>query len=412
MSENYLIVADDFTGSNDTGVQLKNRGIDISVVFHSEDMEDIESSVVLDTESRGMEKKEAYQYVASLMKEIDFSDFSYVIKKVDSTLRGNVAEEIKAIDDYYKSELIIFAPALPDLGRTTEDGIHMLNGVPVSQTEIGLDPKKPVKIDKLSEILKKVYDEPIVHIDLNQVRNGFEFGEARVYTFDVKENHDMQNIISKAVETQKRILWVGSAAIAEALMDMVRKVKPALCICGSVSNVTREQIKEAKKTGVNLISVDIPAMLEEKVCGEEYSRKAVLMLKEGKDVILHSSASYDRDEIEKSLNVGKEKNMTLAQISEYTQNVLGEIGENILKECKISGVFLTGGDTAIGFLNRIKAKGSFITEEIAVGIPKMKIVGGEYDGLSIVTKAGAFGKTDAITYGLRKLKVTEREEIR
>ena len=68
MSEKYLIVADDFTGSNDTGVQLKNRGIDISVVFHSEDMEDIESSVVLDTESRGMEKKEAYQYVASLMK--------------------------------------------------------------------------------------------------------------------------------------------------------------------------------------------------------------------------------------------------------------------------------------------------------------------------------------------------------
>ena len=61
MSEKYLIVADDFTGSNDTGVQLKNRGIDISVVFHSEDMEDIESSVVLDTESRGMEKKEAYQ---------------------------------------------------------------------------------------------------------------------------------------------------------------------------------------------------------------------------------------------------------------------------------------------------------------------------------------------------------------
>ena len=54
MSEKYLIVADDFTGSNDTGVQLKNRGIDISVVFHSEDMEDIESSVVLDTESRGM----------------------------------------------------------------------------------------------------------------------------------------------------------------------------------------------------------------------------------------------------------------------------------------------------------------------------------------------------------------------
>lgn len=410
MGEKYLIVADDFTGSNDTGVQLKNRGIDISVVFNSEDMDTIPSSVVLDTESRGMKGEEAYRYVDSLMKRVDFSEYAYVIKKIDSTLRGNVAEEIKAIDDSYKSELIIFAPALPDMGRTTENGIHMLNGVPISETEIGMDPKKPVTVDELSEILKNVYDEPVIHIGLNQVRNGFELNEARIYTFDAKENQDMQSIVSKAIETGKKILWVGSAAVAEVLMDQVKKVAPAFCICGSVSEVTREQIKEAKKAGINLISVDIPNMLEGNVSKEEYSRQVIALLKEDRDVVLHSSASYDRDEIEKSIEVGKQKNMTLAQISEYTQDVLGKIGETILKECKVSGVFLTGGDTAIGFLNRIKAKGSFITEEIAVGIPKMKVVGGDYDGLSIITKAGAFGKPDAITYGLRKLKVMESEE--
>lgn len=410
MSEKYLIVADDFTGSNDTGVQVKNRGIDISVVFHSEDMNAIPSSVVLDTESRGMENEEAYRYVNSLMEKVDFSDYRYVIKKVDSTLRGNVAEEIKAIDDHYKSEMIIFAPALPDVGRTTEGGIHMLNGVPISETEIGMDPKKPVAVDSLSEILKKVYDEPVIHIGLDRVRSGFELNEARIYTFDAKENQDMQIIISEALKTEKKILWVGSAAIAEALMDQVQKAAPALCICGSVSNVTREQIKEAEKAGKYLVSVDIPAMLEDKASAEEYSRQVTTLLKEGRDVILHSSASYDRGEIDRSVAAGERKGMTLMQISEYTQEVLGVIGETILKECKVSGVFLTGGDTAIGFLNRIKAKGSFITEEIAVGIPKMKIVGGDYDGLSIVTKAGAFGKLDAITYGLRKLKVIEREE--
>lgn len=410
MSEKYLIVADDFTGSNDTGVQLKNRGIDISVVFNSEDMHTIPSSVVLDTESRGMEGEEAYRYVDSLMKKVDFSDYTNVIKKIDSTLRGNVAEEIKAIDDSYKSELIIFAPALPDMGRTTENGIHMLDGIPISETEIGMDPKKPVTVDKLSEILKNVYDEPVIHIGLNQVKNGFELNEARIYTFDAKENRDMQIIVSKAIETGKKILWVGSAAIAEVLMDQVKKAAPAFCICGSVSNVTREQIKEAEKAGVDLVSVDIPNMLEGNISKEEYSRQVIALLKEDRDVVLHSSASYDRDEIEKSIEAGKQKDMTLAQISEYTQNVLGKIGEMILKECKVSGVFLTGGDTAIGFLNRIKAKGSFITEEIAVGIPKMKVVGGDYDGLSIITKAGAFGKPDAIAYGLRKLKVMESEE--
>jgi len=32
----YLIIADDFTGANDTGVQLKRRGINTNVVFTSD----------------------------------------------------------------------------------------------------------------------------------------------------------------------------------------------------------------------------------------------------------------------------------------------------------------------------------------------------------------------------------------
>jgi len=34
----------------------------------------------------------------------------------------------------------------------------------------------------------------------------------------------------------------------------------------------------------------------------------------------------------------------------------------------------------------------------------MKLVGGSFDGLKVVTKAGAFGGEDAITYSIRKLK--------
>ena len=50
-----------------------------------------------------------------------------MIKKVDSTMRGNIAAEIKAVDEHFKPELMIFAPALPDLKRTTIDGVQCLN---------------------------------------------------------------------------------------------------------------------------------------------------------------------------------------------------------------------------------------------------------------------------------------------
>jgi uncharacterized protein YgbK (DUF1537 family) len=50
------------------------------------------------------------------------------------------------------------------------------------------------------------------------------------------------------------------------------------------------------------------------------------------------------------------------------------------------------------------ALGSRIITEIAVGIPLMRLIGGKYEGLKVVTKAGAFGKEDALFYALRKLR--------
>ena len=155
--DRYLIVADDFTGANDTGVQLKRRGIDTNVVFSSELINASSTSFVIDTESRGMSEDNAYSTLKDTLVGVDFSNFKYVIKKVDSTLRGNVAKEIKAVDEAYGSELVIFAPAFPDLKRTTVGAIHMLNNVPITKTEMARDPQSPVKEDNIEKILKEVY---------------------------------------------------------------------------------------------------------------------------------------------------------------------------------------------------------------------------------------------------------------
>jgi uncharacterized protein YgbK (DUF1537 family) len=102
--ENYLIIADDFTGSNDTGVQLRRRGIPVKVVF-SDKLITGEDSCVLDTESRALKAQEAFEKVSQDVASIPFNRFSHVMKKVDSTLRGSIGAEIKAIDQYYKKRL-------------------------------------------------------------------------------------------------------------------------------------------------------------------------------------------------------------------------------------------------------------------------------------------------------------------
>ena len=56
-------------------------------------------------------------------------------------MRGNIAMEIRAVDEAFHPELIVFAPALPALGRTTVDGVQRLHGVEICKTELSRDPK-------------------------------------------------------------------------------------------------------------------------------------------------------------------------------------------------------------------------------------------------------------------------------
>lgn len=400
----YLIVADDFTGANDTGVQLKRRGVPTSVVFSSEFIAS-EGSFVLDTESRALGPEEAAAAVRAGLKGVDLTAFGRVMKKVDSTLRGSVAAEIKAVDELYGSELVVFAPALPDLGRTTVGGVHLLKGIPITRTELAKDPKTPVTEDNITKLLEAVYDEPVTHISEDQVSAGeIDFSVGRVFTCDSATNADLRSIIQAAVATGKRTLWVGTAAMADHLLGVEVDVPPALAVVASVSAVSREQVNFAAGEGIPLVSVPIPELLTGEQKLETYVAQTVALLQEGKDAILASSASCNRAELDRSVAVGEKLNMTREQVSGYTQMVMGRMTKAILEQTPISGMFLTGGDTALGFFMEARSLGSSIVTEIAVGIPMMRLSGGPFAGLKVVTKAGAFGKEDAITFALRKLK--------
>ncbi len=407
----YLIIADDFTGANDTGVQLKRRGIATQVFLSSLGFQDFymekdsSKALVIDTESRGLPGDEAYSTIANTLKEIDFSSFSFVIKKVDSTLRGNVAVEIKAIDDLYKSELIIFAPALPDLGRTTLKGVHRLQGTPITLTEMGRDPKTPVKEDRLQEILKGAFQEEVIHVSLEEVESGnIDLSKGRVFSFDAMENDHIKEIIRASMATGKRVLWVGSAALADNIMELQKSTDPVLSLIASISSVTRKQVKYAESKGAKLVKVDIPALIEGTVKGKEYTQEALEHLRAGRDTIVLSSASYDNEAYEKTLDLCKKIKMDIQEAADLTQRFIGTLGEEILQQVKVSGIFLTGGDTAIGFFRKVQAQGSNILGEVAIGIPIMTLTGGPFNGLKVITKAGAFGGEDAIHYSLRKLK--------
>jgi uncharacterized protein YgbK (DUF1537 family) len=77
---------------------------------------------------------------------------------------------------------------------------------------------------------------------------------------------------------------------------------------------------------------------------------------------------------------------------------LGRIALQIAGRCPqpIRGLILTGGDTALAVFKHLGISHVRLIDEILPGIPYGQVLGGEFAGLSVVTKAGAFGDESAL----------------
>ncbi len=133
-----LIVADDFTGALDTGVQFSKKDVPTLVTTNT-DLEpaslsgDIEVMVV-DIESRHLPAQSAYERVRLLTKAAVRVGVRYFYKKTDSTLRGNIGAELSAFLHACGGDMLAFVPAFPKSRRTTKNGIHYVDGVMLHET--------------------------------------------------------------------------------------------------------------------------------------------------------------------------------------------------------------------------------------------------------------------------------------
>ena len=66
----FVVIADDFTGANDTGVQICKKGIPVRVLLDAAQVAGSEDSLVVDTESRVVSPQEAYDKVLGAVQAV------------------------------------------------------------------------------------------------------------------------------------------------------------------------------------------------------------------------------------------------------------------------------------------------------------------------------------------------------
>ena len=151
-----LIVADDFTGALDTGVQLAGCGAPTRVVTDPEFSPANAAGaevLVIDAETRHLPPSQAGAIVEGIVRRAVEQKVPYIYKKTDSALRGNVGAELGALLAASGEKALPFLPAYPQIGRCTRGGVHYIEGRPVAESVFGIDPFEPVRHSDIAGLI-------------------------------------------------------------------------------------------------------------------------------------------------------------------------------------------------------------------------------------------------------------------
>ena len=381
------LIADDLTGAADAGVQFVRAGYRTAVVFRGEEAPTAGiDAVSFDTDSRTGPADLAAERVYGVARTASGARVAY--KKLDSTLRGNVAVELAAALRASGRERVIVAPAFPAAGRTTAGGTQLVHGVPVDQTEMRNDPRTPVLEAHVPTLLAEVFSS-VGTLDTGdlavpeRVRLASEENECVIA--DAGDDSDLEALV-RAVPDPARVLWAGSAGLALALGNVYpgpraggaderrASARPVLVVVGSLSGVAREQVRRL---------VDEHGDVAVEAGREDAVAAARGALSDGACAVVHSPEERD------------------ASGKGFVLGTLAEVVSRLSEEGLFGGLVMTGGATAVGVARRLGATGIELYGEVEAGVPVGTLIG--RNPYPVVTKAGGFGGPDTLVGAVQAL---------
>ncbi|WCG83726.1 D-threonate kinase [Pectobacterium sp. A5351] len=435
-AEQVLVVADDFTGANDAGVGLAQHGARVSVVFdvnklHADLLGD---AVVINTDSRAASEETAFQRTTAAVEAwLTVGGQGWIVKKIDSTLRGNLGAEVTAALFATGIPIALIAAASPTLGRVTRKGEVWVNGRLLTDTEFASDPKTPVASASIAARLAEQTALAVAEIHLDDVRQAnlahrlqqLADEGVRLIILDTDVQDDLTHIVDAARALPFRPLLVGSAGLSEALanaQDFTRKTeRPLLAVVGSMSDIAQKQIAAARLRGdVTLVEIDINAIFSPHSSTVMVSlcEEAVKALMNGQHCIIRTCHNeHQRFEIDARC---QQLGLSRQQLGETISHYLGELTRSIVQALDGPGVgksnrflpgglYLSGGDIAIAVATALGATGFQIKGQIASCVPWGYLLNSVIGTTLVMTKAGGFGNETTLRDVLRFIeeKVSE-----
>lgn len=397
-----FIVADDLTGASDAGIQCVKSGARTVVwLDYSQPVDGDADVVVLDTDSRLGTPAAAYARVSTLLRRLDVAGPREVLKKIDSTLRGNFGSETQALIDGLPDAFAIVCPAYPKNGRTSLDGTLYVHGTRVDETDFGRDLFTPVRNARIAahfDVQSTVFDLATVRGGVEVLSGAIDAARAagiRIAIVDAESDDDLR-ALGRLDKRRRDLIWAGSAGIIEMLdhgRSGATQAAPAasgsvLFLIGSLSEMTQRQIYAFRRHAL-VEELDPSAILKGDPGVNAAVERVRLALERGEHALL--AMDGERSAVTTALAFGEALGWTVRVTSQRLRAAFIVAVAPLVKQRPGTTFVLSGGDIARSFCDAFGIRAMTLLAEIVPGIPVSRAIGAE---AFLVTKAGGFGRPE------------------
>ena len=421
--QKYIVIADDLTGSNATCSLFKKIGLRAASILKLQGDINYDVDVIsYSTASRGLDKEEAYKKVSEAIKILKNKDVLVYNKRIDSTLRGNIGTEINAmLDNLEDDRIAVVIPSYPDSGRIVVNKTMLVNGVLLENSDAGKDPKTPIKTSCVESLIQKGIKYSSTYFTLSDIEQPIEeivkkiqeaIKKSRVLIFDAVNNEDIIKISKAIIHSDIDIVTVDPGPFtlyySKELQKKNHLEKKILMVIGSVTATTKKQIEYIlQEEDIFLVKMKVEDFFEKETCLKEIER-VITYIKKGiasYDLFLVTTSPIGDEKKADLQKLAENLNTTVEEISKTIANTLTETIVKILKETqKFEGIYSSGGDITIALLEKLKAIGVEIREEVIPLAAYGRLIGGDFPNLKLVSKGGMVGDEKTIKLCLHKIK--------
>lgn len=421
--QKYIVIADDLTGSNATCSLFKKIGLRAASILKLQNDTNYDIDVIsYSTASRGLDKEEAYKKVSDAVKILKNKDILVYNKRIDSTLRGNIGVEINAmLDNLEDDRIAVVIPAYPDSGRIVVNKTMLVNGVLLENSDAGKDPKTPIKTSCVETLIQKDSKYLSTYFSLSDIEQTVEkiskkiqeaVKNSKILIFDAVNNEDIIKISKAIIQSDINIITVDPGPFTMYYSKELQKKnhleKKILMVIGSVTETTKKQIEYIlQEEDIFLLKMKVETFFKKESRTKEIKR-VISFVKKGinsYDLFLVTTCPIGDEKKIDLQKVALDLNSNVEDVSKIIANTLTETASKLLKETqKFEGIYSSGGDITIALLEKLKAVGVEIREEVVPLAAYGRIIGGDFPNLKLVSKGGMVGDEKTIKLCLHKIK--------